>query len=355
MKIKKKIFYITLLFSTCFAGCLKDDISPLISVNLADNAKQLFYLEDQEDYINSNNMPSVVNVEEVYNNLDKYLVLDVRTNSEYLAGHISGAVNVMNDSLLHYIGSNDVTKFQKIIIVSSDGQASSYYTCLLRLYGITNVYSLLFGMSQWNPVFSNVWSNNIGDSPAARRFTFGTYSNDSISYLPNINFPNSAKSFPDKIKDRISEILKIGFVNNEVYVSLDPPDSLMFNGESASNFYIVCYGIQPIYSQNSHDSLARGHFPYSVLFLPAEDLKSTDKLQLLPNNKKIVVYSYSGQISAFVTAYLRLLGYDAKSLLYGGNGLFYPFMKKNVSSFSPFVFLTSDIRTYPFVTGPSPK
>lgn len=344
-----------ILISFGISGCLNDEESPVFAVSLSDNATLLHYLEENGDYINSSNMPSVVNVDEVYNHLNDYLIIDTRTNSEYIAGHIPGAVNIQNDSLIAFSNSIEVSKYPKVILVSTDGQASSYYACLLRLYGITNTYSLLYGMAQWNSIFSDVWINNIGDSPVTKDFLFEDYTNDSLSNLPNISFPNSSKSVEDKIKDRIADILKAGFVNDESYVIIDPPDELMFNQKNASNFYIVCYGIQTFYKQNPYDPFAKGHFPNSVSFVPGWGLKSIGNLQLLPNEKGIVVYSYSGQISAFVVAYLRLLGYDAKSLLYGGNMLFYTFMIVKLAAYYPFVFLTSDIRNYPYVRGTSPQ
>ena len=342
-----------ILISFGVTGCLTDEELPVFDMSLSNNAMLIYYLEEQGDYINSINMPSVVNVDEVYNHLTDYLIIDTRTNLEYTAGHIPGAVNVQNDSLITFLNSNEIINYTKVILVSKDGQASSYYTCLLRLYGITNAYSLLFGMAQWNSVFSEAWSKNIGDSPVTQYFNFDTYTKDSLSNLPIINFSNSNKSFENKVKDRIDEIIKVGFINEESYVSIHPLE-LLFNGEPALEFYIVCYGILPFYHQNPLDPLAVGHFPNAVSYVPGKNLKSSDNLQLLPNEKKIVVYSYSGQLSAFVTAYLRLLGYDAKSLLYGANMLFYTFMIDKLAAYYPFVFLTSDIRNYPYVSGISP-
>ena len=43
-------------------------------------------------------------------------------------------------------------------------------------------------------------------------------------------------------------------------------------------------------------------------------------LDTLPTDKPIVVYCWTGQTSAQVTPYLRILGYDAYSMLYGMNG-----------------------------------
>jgi rhodanese-related sulfurtransferase len=39
-------------------------------------------------------------------------------------------------------------------------------------------------------------------------------------------------------------------------------------------------------------------------------------------NAKVVTYCYTGQTSAVITAYLRVLGYDAYSLKFGMNGLY---------------------------------
>ena len=58
-------------------------------------------------------------------------------------------------------------------------------------------------------------------------------------------------------------------------------------------------------------------------------------LTTLPTDKSIAVYCYTGQTSAFLTAYLRLLGYDAKSVLYGTNAMIYDQMvAKNMTVWS---------------------
>ena len=334
---------------------MKDEVSPTFEVSLSENAMLLYYLEDYGDYINSINMPSIVNVDELYNNINNYLIIDTRTNLEYSTGHIPGAINIQNDSLITFINSNEITHYPKVVLVSTDGQASSYYTCLLRLYGISNAYSLLFGMAQWNSTFANAWIQNIHDNPITKDFQFGAFINDSVSNLPDVHFTNSNSPIENKVKERISEILKTGFMNDESYVTIEMLDTLLFNGEPATNFYIVCYGISTFYYQNSFDPLAVGHFPNAVSFVPATNLMSTDNLQLLPDKGKIVVYSYSGQLSAFVVAYLRLLGYDAKSLSFGGNGLFYSYMVDKVDAYSPFVFFMSDVRSYPYSMGILPK
>ncbi len=354
MKRRNKILIAVFVLATMFAlqSCLKDNTSPVISAALESNALVLDYLETHGDYINSDQMPSIVSVDEVYNNIDNYLVIDVRSEAEYSSGHISRAVNVQNDALIGFLNTQNTAQYPKIIIVSTDGQAAAYYTCLLRLYGIDNVYSLNFGMAQWNSVFSNVWSSKIGDNSTLTKF----FTTDQLSLpdpnntLPEVAFDKQT-STQDNVTSRISDLVNEGFVDGQTYVNIGAAPELTFNNEDAANFFTICYGPASLYFVYG----AIAHIPRAYSYLPGRDLKSTTHLQALPPNKKIVVYSISGQASAFVVAYLRTLGYDAKSLLYGANQLFYSSLNNYSTNFSPYIFLNSDIRNYPYATGSSPK
>jgi rhodanese-related sulfurtransferase len=82
-----------------------------------------------------------------------------------------------------------------------------------------------------------------------------------------------------------------------------------------SNYYIVNYWSLADYTI--------GHIEGAIQYTPKNDLKLAQFLKTLPTNKTIVVYCYSGHTSSFIAPYLRTLGYDAKSLLYGTNNLFY--------------------------------
>jgi len=52
-------------------------------------------------------------------------------------------------------------------------------------------------------------------------------------------------------------------------------------------------------------------------------MRLDEDLKTLATDKKVAVYCYTGQTSAYMTAYLRILGYDAKSILFGTNGMIY--------------------------------
>lgn len=347
-----------------YPGCLKDDVNPVKSISLENNALLLNYLEANGNYINSGEMPSIVGVDEVYNNLLNYLIVDIRSKDDYSAGHISGAINVQNDSLIQFLNSEDsLSQYQKIIIVSNDGQASAYYTSLLRIYGINNVYSLNFGMALWNNIFANNWLENAKDNDIQYHLDDSVL----IPSDPNMKLPDTKTNFQNgnrenNIKNLIKEIIKEGF-DSLTYVKLSPPytsqsrdDLIMFTFDNTdiSDFYIICFGSNQLYYYLRFFPYPTGHLPNAYLY-NSRDLQSTTFLQTLPPDKKIVIYSISGQTSAFIVAYLRILGYNAKSLLYGANNYTYSRLVYDKELFSPYVFLPDNIRNYPYVTGSSPK
>ncbi len=362
---KSILFIIVSIIIFILPGCLKDDVNPVKSIPLENNALLLNYLETNGNYINSSEMPSITDVDDVYDNLNNYLIIDVRSQSDYSAGHISGAINVQNDSLILYLNSkNEILQYPKIVIVSNDGQASSYYTSLLRIYGFSNVYSLNFGMALWNDAFSNSWIENAKDH-LIQYYLDGShlFPADNNNKLPDIQLEIQNGNKQDNIKKLITKIINDGF-NPQTYATLSPPDSELINGDlvikfsfdslDISDFYIICFGSVRLYNPLLIFPFPTGHLPNAYLYT-SSDLQSSTFLQSIPPDKKIIIYSVSGQISAFVVAYLRLLGYDAKSLLYGGNGYTYSRLVNDLDFFSPYVFLTSSIRNYPYVTGSSPK
>ncbi len=335
-------------------SCLKNDTPSEPNSTLSSNALLLNYLESQGDYINSVNMPSIVDVDEVYNNLNNYLIIDTRAKDEYTAGHIPGAINVTNDSLIIFINQiSNINKYQKIILVSTDGQSAAYYTCLLQLYGIKNTYSLNFGMAQWNHTFSDVWKQNIHNSAVVKYLEDShIYPSDANNKLPNVNFNLPNGTVEDNVHDLILQKIKEGFVNDKTFVTVSGEP--IFNDEDISKFYIICYGKQRLYDYIKFFPYPSGHF-HNTYYYKQGDFKSTKFLQSLPNDKRIVIYTVSGQVSAFLVAYLRLLGYDAMSLSFGANSFFHSRLLYDVAIFSPYVFLQNDIRDYQYITGDSPK
>ena len=68
------------------------------------------------------------------------------------------------------------------------------------------------------------------------------------------------------------------------------------------------------------DYLGFGHIKGAYRINPL--LVGDGQVNFLDPDKTVITYCYTGQTSAAITAYLRVIGYDAKSLLFGMNKLY---------------------------------
>lgn len=95
------------------------------------------------------------------------------------------------------------------------------------------------------------------------------------------------------------------------------------------------------------DYATLGHIPGAKQYTPKADLKLATNLKTLPANQPVVIYCWTGQTSAAVASVLRVLGYDAKSLLYGSNSMIYDVLLDAAKT----TFKRSDIKDLPTVSG----
>ena len=236
----KILLSLILVVSFYFNGCLKDKITPPADIPINDAGEILFFLEEEGDYINSSDLPSLADVDEVYSNMHEYLLIDIRTSEEFISGHIEGAINRQHSKLISFLDSIDYRQFRKIIVISKNGQSSAFYTCLLRLYGFDNTYSLSYGMAAWNEVFSDEWLNALQtDYVLLQYYTDELFPKPAFTPLPEVRL--SGTSLEDKVKQRIKDLTKTEFEDNLIddeSTAVINYGSLMSNTE---NFLIVCY------------------------------------------------------------------------------------------------------------------
>lgn len=338
-------------------GCLESNVIPEFNGSMDNASQMLTYFESQGDFFNSMDCPALIEADEVNSNLQNYLILDVRDSASFRSGHINGAISILPRDLWAYFKQNNMDKYSKVVLVSKTGQSSSYYVTLLRLYGLSNIYSLNFGMASWNDDFAAAWKDHLKNSVLMRSYTNEVTNMNSMTSLPLVSFRTKSKNIKDKVEERISDLLLQGF--NEDLPTVNYSDSgpvitedQLFNEDYLSNYYLICYGSANLYMAlgryNPYSGL--GHPKGAVLYDPHSSLKSNNYLQTLPTNKKIAIYCYNGQYSASAAAYLRLLGYDAKSMLFGAYVLFYDRLEYD-AMLSKFLFRKDLSNNFPYVTG----
>lgn len=340
MKKRFKLFF--LLFALIFQSCLDDNAVPVEDIVLDDTAEILRYLESIGDFPNTELAPALVTATELFNNISQYFILDIRTPQEFSSGHIELAINLTSSNLYEIVDSlYNTHPNKKIVIVSQNGQASSYFACLLRLAGFENVYTLNFGMASWNMFFADEWFGAL-DS-VDQSFTNIEYPKRPFTHLPKLELPPSLKTIQEKTIYTITEIIGKGFINGINY-------SENISTGIANTHLLICYGEVRLYNEFAIGG--KGHPENTVWFKNATlfEFRSVNSLQTLPNDQPILIYSGDGQLSACMVAYLTVLGYNVKTLLFGANQLFYARLNSE-PEITKYVFSVQDIMNYPYITG----
>jgi rhodanese-related sulfurtransferase len=257
-----------------------------------------------------NNFAVMTKASTVHTNIiigaDQYII-DIRSASDFAAGHIQGAINVnATDVLMHYEVNNLDSK-EVVVIVDYTGQTAGWVTGLMHTVGYTNVRDLKWGMCSWNSATSDPWVNNISNSYASQLIVTST-PKSSAGELPKLQ---TGLKIPEQIlRARVEAIFEEGFSATKMNASQA--------FENSNDYYIINY--------LSVDHYNWGHIPGAIQYTPKTDLVYSTYLKTLPVDKIVAVYDYTGQTSAQVTAYLRVLGYDAKSILFGMNAMAYDTM-----------------------------
>jgi len=329
MKYKLFIFLFTGILSFYSCNTSQDETHKL-SHNAAEQL--LNYLEENGNYVNSDNIPSLIDATKLYESLDdNILVIDLRTQDQYTKGHVKGALNIAADSILFFFENIiEPNSFDKIIMVCEIGSRSAYVTGLLRLLGYDNVFSLRFGLSSWSKnIANNKWLYNLS---SALEGQLETQSNPKPEKgeLPLLS---TLKEHPyDILKERVSLLLKEDI--SKTFVSLEDIS------HDYKAFYLINYWPLNLYEQ--------GHLPGAVQYTPKKAFHSTEDLLTIPTNKPVIVYCFTGQHSSFAVAFLRVLGYDAYSMRYGTNAFIYETMKATQRASR--VFSEEHIKDFPLDT-----
>lgn len=290
-------------------------------------------LETSGDYVNSQQFPSLIKASIVNEELEKgNLIIDLRTEELYAKGHISGAVNKQFGELPEYFESGiKPFGYDKIIIVCDDGQLSGYTTSLLRMMGYGNVYAMRWGMGGWNKTYAQ--ESWLSGSSGRYEDRLETETNETPvpGLMPALGTGLSTGS---EIADaRFRKLFEEGTGN--ILVSADE----VFT--DPAKYFVI--------NLERKDKYDAGHIPGAVRYKPESTLGFPDMMATIPSDKTVVIYCGTGHNSAFASAYLRLFGYDARTLQYGNNSFMYNKMVSEKSSLSWLPFTLAESNDFPTV------
>jgi len=327
---KYKITLVFVFISTLFwfASCSKDSSSPEETVEV----KSKFHKLTDEifktgDFIKLENSPKLISAEDVYNSLDdNILILDIRRAKDYAGGHIKNSINLKLKELIDYAQVKGFPMYDKVIVVCYTGQTASYSSAALQLLGYNNIYVMKWGMCGWNKKFSERWESHTSNKGTAKLRNKDFPKNDSLS-SPVIDC--NKNSGPEILYARAKNLLNEGFGKATVKYN--------YLEAYAKKTYLVCCQTEDIYKKS--------HLKDAVFYGSPNSLNFSTDLLTLPFSKTIVVYSNDAHKSAYIAAYLKILGYDAKTLKYGADS----FMNSKMLEFG-YGFDKEDIKNYSFET-----
>lgn len=341
MKERKLYFLLYLFIAATFVffntGC-SDDEDPITPDPINETEVLLNYLEANNDYIHNSGgftkSASDVNTLRLTDPTKLY-VIDIRDTTRFRQGHIEGAQRVDFANLYDHIKSINPSNYTMVVIACYSGQTAAYATSLIRaLGGYNNVFSLKWGMSSWDSVFAqNYWLAKISNAYATNFVTTPSPSKNAKGTLPTV-LATGKTTGPEILEERVKQLFAAGYTEATV--------SGQAVVQSPSTYYVMNYWTNALYLNPGH---LDGAINYDNTLQP---FKSANDLLTIPTNKTSVLYCFTGQTSSYVGAYLRLLGYDVKSLTYGANSMIYDLM---LSGGVANTFKASEINAFPYVTG----
>lgn len=317
--MKQKTIIISVLLFSLIASLLsscgsKENNGAETSGN--ENTTQVLYdyFVENGNYINSEGTPAVMTASAfigIMNNKD-ILVIDLRNAEEFAAGHIKGAINIQPADVPDFFSKHiDASSFERIVFLCNRGQLSSYVSGIMRLLGNTNTWSVRYGLASLKAELAKGWDGVIGNHPEATADT--------------VNHPYPQQSTLPAISAQGRNGYEIASIQARNLLSQESNQFFIEYAEvmkNPSDYFIVAYVSPDHYSKS-------GHLPGAIRYAPTKSLSVDKQLLTLPADKPIVVYCFNGHHSAYATAYLRMLGYDARSILYGANRFMHGFLEKN--------------------------
>ncbi len=296
---------VSLVVMLLLGGCSSKETTDA-NMQVAENqsASLLAYFQENGDFINTT-APAIMTASELNGMLSRnILIIDLRAQEDFDAGHIEGAVRLTPGDVPAFFENDvDAPSFERIVFVCNRGQISSYVAGIMRLLGYGNTWAVRYGMSAWNQdAAASGWDKATGDHP--EKLTSDEPAPlDGTNELPVITV--EASTGGEIARQRAMQLL-----SKESSAHLISFSDLM---KDAEKYTIVAYVPADWYQQMKHPEGA-------IQFTPKASLGAEAELYKLMPGKPVAVYCFNGHHSAQAAAYLRMLGYDAYSVTYGANG-----------------------------------
>lgn len=303
MKTKCIVLLFGLTMIAFVVGCVDDNSM----IWLSGTAEFEVIQASLDAYIDSNKEPTI-SANALFDNLkmdarDDPVVLSVRSADHYAIGHIPGAINIPWRQIAESESLEMLPTDRQIVVYCNTGHIGGVVATALNAMGYDAV-NMEFGIVSWTLDTEVRGGAAFSEDTDAHDFPVESTGNAPGSYeLADPHYTDSQDE---------AEIVRAAV---EAYVADKEPtisaEALYDNlyDEDASNDPVVL-------SVRSADHYAIGHIP-GAINIPWYQIAERESLEMLPTDRQIVVYCYTGHTSAVATTALNMLGYDAVNLEFG--------------------------------------
>jgi len=321
-KFLKYFLILVMVAMVVASGCKKDDDDVVVPVEPAFTTLKAYLTANSMDLNNILDgwiTSAAAAMDTTTMTFPNHYVMDLRSAADFAIGHISGAKNTTLATIIADAANNGG---KPLLVICYTGQTAGHAVVALRLSGYADAKVLLWGMSSWNPQFDK-WTPSIGDIGIGH----ANWTMDPITTTAAFGDPTITTTATDGatiLAERVAALISGGFKGVTGADVLATP----------ANYFINNYWAAADIATYAHITGAYGISPMSLAGGEVNNLDPT---------KTIVTYCWTGQTSSMVTAYLTVLGYDAKSLKFGVNSMIHTNLTAHKWSASA---------NYTFVTGP---
>lgn len=280
---------------------------------------QVYY--EHGDFINTRDFPPIIKNTDVYKNGDEYIIVDLRRKDDYEAGHINSAYNLDKKDVIDFLKTKrKANSAKKVVFVCYTGQKAAYVTGITRYAGFDNTYVMLFGMAGWNSEFSTPLKKAFGNlnDKSLLEIAKGEHKTDGEHHA-EVEHEKEVKvdytKFPKVGTGKFTEVVE---KRAKQLLSLKRPEFLLKKDELFGALKKDKNAYYPLAYMNKKQ-FDFAHIDNAHQFTTRKDLSPAAKLGELPTGKPIVVYCKTGHTASNATAYLKMIGYDAHSLILGSS------------------------------------
>jgi len=224
-------------------------------------------------------------------------VLSIRSATQYAIGHIPGAINIGMSSLFTEENMALLPTDRQIVVICYTGHTASQTTALLNINGFDAI-AMKFGMTSWS---SNTTIAPSGFDKSVHAMNYPICEGDEAGTLDTA----LVGDMDELIREATLDFTTAG---KTTQITADSLHALLSDGYAGNDPFIL--------SVRSASQYAVGHIPGAVN-IPWRSVFTEENISLLPMDRDIVVYCYTGHTASQVTSMLNVLGFDAMCLKFG--------------------------------------